>query len=65
MSVCLSVGFQWTNFHETCNLNNFLKYIDSIQVPLKSEKNNNKFFHIRTVHLDIIKVSFIHQLMHQ
>jgi len=21
-------------------------------------------FHIRTVHLDIIKVSFIHQLMH-
>jgi hypothetical protein len=23
------------------------------------------FFHIRTVHLDIIKVLFIHQLMHQ
>jgi len=23
------------------------------------------FFHIPTVHLDIIKVSFIHQLMHQ
>jgi hypothetical protein len=27
-----------------------------------SERKN--FFHIRTVHLDIIKVLFIHQLMH-
>jgi len=25
---------------------------------------NLVFFYIRTVHLDIIKVSFIHQLMH-
>ena len=29
-------------------------------------KNKDKlFFHIRTVHLDIIKVLFIHQLMYQ
>jgi len=26
--------------------------------------NNDVSFHIRTVHLDIIKVLFIHQLMH-
>ena len=27
-------------------------------------KTNKWFFHIRTVYIDIIKVLFIHQLMH-
>ena len=29
-----------------------------------AKRNTDVFFHIRTVHLDIVKVSFIHQLMH-
>jgi len=28
-------------------------------------QHNVDFFHIRTVHLDIIKVLFVHQLMYQ
>ena len=64
LSLSRSVGFQWTDFHEICYLSTFLKYADNIMVLLKYEKNNFYFFHIRTVHLEIIKVLFIHQLMH-
>jgi len=35
-----------------------------MQISLKSDKNNSNFY-IRTVHIDITKVFFIHQLMHK
>jgi len=37
-----------------------------LQVPVVTfgKHNNELFFHIHTLHLDIIRVPFIHQLMH-
>jgi len=38
-------------------INNFIAQINMLENTITN-------FHIRTVHLDIIKVLFIHQLMH-
>ena len=55
MSVCPSVhmeqlGFHWTDFDETWYLRLFRKYVEKVQVLLKSDKNNGYFtltcFHI-------------------
>jgi hypothetical protein len=49
---CLSVrlclragqlGFHWTDFHEIWYLRTFRKFIEKIQVSLKSDKNNGYF----------------------
>jgi hypothetical protein len=44
MSVCPSVGIEqlgwhWANFHENLYMSIFLKYVEKIQVSLKSDKN--------------------------
>ena len=51
LSVCLSVcpsvrmelGSHWTDFHETWYVSIFRKYVEKIQVSLKSGKNNGYF----------------------
>jgi len=48
ISSCLSVcmeqfGSHWTDFHEIWNSITFRKYVEKIQVSLKSEKNNRHF----------------------
>jgi hypothetical protein len=47
-SVSLSVlmeqlGSHWTEFHEICHLSIFRKFVQKIQVSLKSDKNNGHF----------------------
>jgi len=43
--------------------NNFM-FVQHTNVSNNNNNNNNNNFHIRTVHLDIIKVLFIKQMMH-
>jgi len=43
----------------------FCKQPYSMQSQTQNTKQLNMNFHIRTVHRDIIKVFFIHQLMHK
>ena len=48
MSGCKSIrmeklGYKWTDFHEILYLNIFRKYVEEIQVSLKSDKNNWHF----------------------
>jgi len=37
------LGSHWTDFHEIWYLSIFLKYVEKIQVSLKSDKNNGYF----------------------
>jgi len=37
------LGYHWAGFHEIWYLSIFLKFVDKIQVSLKSEKNNRHF----------------------
>jgi hypothetical protein len=47
LSICMSVrmklGPHWTDFHEISYLRVFRKYVEEIQVSLKSDKNNRYF----------------------
>jgi len=36
----MEIGFHGTYFHEILYLRVFLKYIEKIQIPLKSDKSN-------------------------
>jgi hypothetical protein len=61
VSVCLFVrmeqlGSHWTYFHETLYWRIFRKYVEKIQVALKSDKNN-EYFTLR--HVLICVISFI------
>ena len=48
MSICPSARMEqlashWTDIHEICYLIVFLKYVDEMQLSLKSDKNNGCF----------------------
>jgi hypothetical protein len=36
-------GYRWTDFHEILYLRNFPKYVEKIEVSLKSDKNTGHF----------------------
>ena len=61
--VCLSVSMQqlcsrWKDFHEILYFGIFRKYVDKIQVSLKSDKNNGPFT-LRPIYILIISRSFL------
>ena len=60
MSVCSSIrpfvrmgqlGSQWMDLNEICYLSTFRKYVEKIQVSLKSDKYNG-YFTWRTMYID-------------
>ena len=44
------LGSHWTDFHEVLYLRIFRKYVEKIQVPLKSDKSKG-YFTLRPVHV--------------